>query len=65
VSLTPQAAASMRADTTRVLAEADARMLKVLTRLAPEPIPVGEASDSDWSAFEAEPLRRHSEEPLP
>lgn len=64
------AASQLRADSDRVLAACDVGMLRLLTVLAPQPdpIPVGDATDSDWAALEEaqrEPLRQHNEEPLP
>jgi hypothetical protein len=63
--MTPAAAAQMHDDVSACIARFDAGMLAVLTRY-PEPIPVGEAQDSDYAALiEAvrdDPLRAHFED---
>lgn len=63
--LTPAAIGQMRADTDAVLARFDAGLHRVLTRY-PEPIPTGEATESDFGALleavQADPLRAHFED---
>jgi hypothetical protein len=61
--LTPRAELQMRLDGQRVIQNLDRHLRQQRAAVEVEELlPVGEVSDSDWAAFQAEPLPRHNED---